>query len=95
MSIPSVDVSAATNYILEQANDKNRSEYGITNTCATGACKAVLPFRKKKEFNLSQRYNTEGYSIASRLWGLLPFTTDSYARDMRTAASDVFTMNNK
>lgn len=95
MTIPHVDINKAKSYIQEQADDPNRKEYGIFNTCATGACDAVLPFRTKKLKNKQHTNNREGYSKDALNWALLPLTTDSYAEDAREAASDVWIMNNK
>ena len=94
MSIPSVDIKKATQYIQDQADNKNREEYGIFNTCATGACNATLKFRKDRLNNRNNADNREGYSEAARNWSRLPFTTDSYARKARIAASNVYIMNN-
>lgn len=95
MTIPDVDTAAAIEWINSQANDPNRKEYGIANTCATGACKASLNFRKKKHFNPSEKYNHEGYSTASSIWSILPGSTDTYARKARTSSTKVYTMNKK
>ena len=95
MTIPDVDTAAAIEWINSQANDPNREEYGIDNTCATGACKASLNFRKKKHFNPLERYNHEGYDITSNIWSLIPGSTDSYARKARTSSTKVYTMNKK
>lgn len=95
MTIPDVDTAAAIEWINSQANDPNREEYGIDNTCATGACKASLNFRKKKHFNPFERYNHKGYNILSDIWSLIPGSTDSYARRARTASTKVYTMNKK
>ncbi len=93
MTIPDVDTAAAIEWINNQANDPNREEYGIDNTCATGACRASLDFRKKKHFNPFERYNHEGYDVLSNIWSLIPGSTDSYARRARTASTDIYTMN--
>lgn len=93
MTIPDVDTAAAIEWINSQANDPNRKEYGIDNTCATGACRASLDFRKKKHFNPFERYNHKGYDVLSNIWSLIPGSTDSYARKARTASTDVYTMN--
>lgn len=95
MSIPSVDVKRATDYIFSEANNKNRDEYGIFNTCATGACNATLKFRKNKLNNTENSNNRQGYSEGALNWSKLPFTTDSYAQKARKAASNVYIMNNK
>ena len=95
MSIPSVDVNRAQQYIQSQADDPNRMEYGIFNTCATGACNATLPFRAKKLNNRNNVDNREGYSEGVKTWSKLPFTTDSYAMDARRASDKIYIMNNK
>ena len=95
MTIPEVDVRKAQEYIRKQADDPNRNEYGIFNTCATGACNATLPFRATKLNNKQNKNNREGYSEQALNWSRLPFTTDSYAQKARTAASKVYIMNNK
>ena len=94
MTIPSVDVRRATEFIQNEANNKNRKEYGIFNTCATGACNATLNFRKNKLNNKKYADNRAGYSEAALNWSRLPFTTDSYATKAREAASKVYIMNN-
>ena len=94
MTIPSVDVRRATKFIQNEANNKNRKEYGIFNTCATGACNATLDFRKDKLNNKEHADNRTGYSEAALSWARLPFTTDSYATKARKAASKVYIMNN-
>lgn len=94
MSIPSVDVIKAKQFIQKQADDSNREEYGIFNTCATGACNATLNFRKKYLNNSAQANNREGYSEGALSWSHLPFTTDSYATKARKASSKVYIMNN-
>ena len=95
MTIPSVDVIKASQYIKDQADNPDRSEYGIFNTCATGACNATLNFRANTLNNSEQTNNREGYSEEALKWSILPFTTDSYAQKARKAASKVFIMNNK
>lgn len=94
MSIPSIDVKRAQQYIQQEADNKNRNEYGIFNTCATGACNVILPFRSRKLNNTHNINNREGYSSAALNWSKLPFTTDSYAMRAREAADKVYIMNN-
>ena len=93
MTIPDVDTDAATKWIYSQANDPNREEYGIDNTCATGACKATLNFRRKKHFDPFKIFNREGYDTASKIWSLIPGSTDSYAQRARASSTGVYTMN--
>lgn len=93
ITIPDVDTQRATEWIYGQANDPNRDEYSITNTCATGACSATLPFRRSSQFNPENIFNWGGYSPAARAWTFVPGGTDSYARAARAAGSDVYIMN--
>ena len=93
MTIPDVDTAAAIEWINSQANDPNREEYGIDNTCATGACKVSLDFRKKKHFDPFKIFNYDGYDIGSKLWSLIPGSTDSYAQRARASSTGVYTMN--
>ena len=95
MSIPSVDVEKATKWVYDQANNPNRKEYNIFNTCATGACNSILPFRASKINNNENKNNREGYSEEALAWAKLPFTTDSYAQKARKASSNIYIMNNK
>ena len=96
MTIPHVDTEKATQYVYDQANDPNRKEYSIDNTCATGACKATLPFRTIKESHpLQGMFNWGGYSLPAAVWSLIPGSTDSYATTAREAASNVYVMNDK
>ena len=75
---------------------KRSKEYSINNTCGTGACNATLPFRTKKEFHpLQGTFDWRGYSLPAALWSLIPGSTNSYAEDARTAASNVYVMNDK
>ena len=75
---------------------KRSKEYSINNPCATGACNATLPFRTEREFHPIQgTFGWGGYSLPAALWSLIPGSTNSYAEDARTAASNVYVMNDK
>ena len=75
---------------------KRSKEYSINNTCGTGACNATLPFRTEKEFHPIQgTFGWGGYSLPAAIWSLVPGSTNSYAEDARTAASNVYVMNDK
>lgn len=94
MTIPNVDTEKATSWINEQANNVNRKEYGITNTCADGACDATLPFQIKEEFHPENIINSEGYSNGAKWWSNIPFlSTGAHARSARAQANKVYTMN--
>lgn len=99
MSFSNVDTKAAMNAIMAEADDKNRPEYGITNTCASGACRAILPHRKgvlNKIPKPWQSFNLGGTKdIGTALWQMLPLTTGAYAQDMRSQADRVYIMNQK
>ena len=75
---------------------KRSKEYSINNTCGTGACNATLPFRTKKEFHpLQGTFDWGGYSLPAAVWSLIPGSSNSYADMARTAASNVYVMNDK
>lgn len=87
IEIPNLDYQKALDYANQQANDSNRPEYNIANTCATGACNTVmagLPNSTKLKiliptFSSSKADETKN----STIWGMLPGTTNKYAQDMR------------
>lgn len=94
MTIPNVDVEKATNWIVDQANNVNRPEYSaFGNTCANGACNAIIPFQIIPEYHSSQGRNNEGYSNDAKLWSILPNSTGDIASKVRKRASKVYTMN--
>lgn len=96
MTISNVDTKKAAEWINGQANDKNREEYNITNTCADGACNAIFPFQTKTEYHPTQTINPKGYSFFSSLWSTIPFlSTGAHARTARAKANKVYVMNNK
>ena len=95
LSIPSVDTKKARKWIMSQADDPERSEYGITNICSTGACDAILPFRTRKDFHPGNEDDQRGYSNAAIGWSYIPWTSDNYAEDMRKAANNIYIMNYK
>lgn len=87
IDIPNVDYNKALEYATAQSNDKNRSEYNIANTCATGATdtiKAGLSTWDKLKTFLPNFSGSDAETIKlSTLWGWLPGSTNSYARSMR------------
>ena len=75
---------------------KRSKEYSINNSCGTGACNSSLPFRTKKEFHpLQGTFDWRGYSLPEAVWSLIPGSSNSYADMARTAASNVYVMNDK
>ena len=92
LSVPSVNTEKAREWIMAEANNPNRKEYGLTNTCATGACDAVLPFRTRQDFHPFQENDQRGYSKEAIDWSYLPWTTDNYAEDVRKAANKIYIM---
>lgn len=94
MTIPNVDTEKAAQWIANQANNVNRPEYSaFGNTCANGACNAIIPFQIIPEYHNSQGSNNEGYSVKSKLWSILPNSTGDIASKVRKRASKVYIMN--
>ena len=93
MTIPDVNIEKATEWINQQANDSNRPEYSITNTCSNGACATILPFRRTTTFNPTNILKLPDGTLKSQLWSLLPNSTGNNAAFMRTQASRVYNMN--
>jgi hypothetical protein len=93
ITIPDVDTTKATEWIYSQANDPDREEYNITNTCATGACKAILPFRRTTQYHPSNAFDWRGYSTGAKAWAFVPGSTDHYAGRARIAGSNTYIMN--
>lgn len=82
--VPNVDVQKVLNYAREQANNKNRSEYNLSNTCATGASNALRaglsPEQLEKMDEINLNTSKADNDILTTLWGLIPGSTQSYNR---------------
>lgn len=82
--VSNVDVDKIINYAKTQANDKDRPEYSIYNTCATGATnalKAGLSLFDQALFEIPRlKFSRADESIGASIWGYLPGTTQSYNR---------------
>lgn len=95
IEIPDVDTKAAVEYALSQANDPSRPEYSIFNTCATGAVDAVEaglgPWDKFiiHSFPRHFDFSDADASMKQTLWGLIPGTTNQYAKQLRHLGKSV------
>lgn len=98
IDIPNVDYNKALQYATAQANDKNRSEYNIANTCATGATntiKAGLSTWDKLKTYLPNFSGSDAETAkGSTFWGWLPGSTNSYARNMRNLGESTIIRKN-
>lgn len=87
IEIPNIDYNKALEYANNEANNSNRKEYSIANTCATGACNTILAGlsdNNKMKSKLPNFSNSEAETVkGSTLWGLLPGSTNQYAQKMR------------
>lgn len=87
VDVPNVDYNKALQYATTQANDSNRKEYSVTNTCATGACNVVeagLSNADRAKMN-QLSFSTSGADndLATTLWGLIPGSTNYYTNKIR------------
>lgn len=87
IEIPNVDYNKALEYAQTQSKDKNREEYNISNTCATGACnviKAGLSTNDKFKTHIPTISTSDAEDdLGTTLWGLIPGSTNYYAASMR------------
>lgn len=87
IEVPDVDFQKALDYATTQSNDRNRDEYSITNTCATGACNTIkaglstLDGLKTYIPNIS--LSDADADVGTSAWGLIPGSTNYHAATMR------------
>jgi hypothetical protein len=87
IEVPDVDFQKALDYATTQSNDRNRDEYNITNTCATGACNTIkaglstLDGLKTYIPNIS--LSDADANVDTSAWGLIPGSTNYHAATMR------------
>lgn len=86
IKIDNVNIAKMQETANRQSWDKNRPEYSITNTCATGASNVLNAGLGTEQFsNISSNasFFSPADNIATGLWSLLPYSTGTYARDAR------------
>lgn len=87
IEVPNVDFHKALNYAVGQSKNSDRPEYGLSNTCATGACNTILAGLSESDKSKSKHPNFSSSGAetvtGSTLWGWLPGSTNHYAQDMR------------
>ena len=100
IEIPNVDYQKALNYATTQSNDKNRPDYSVFNTCATGACNTIeagLPTSSKLKMLIPTFSGSDAEEVkGSSAWGWIPGSTNKYAQDMRDlGTSYIFNKSDK
>ena len=90
IEVPNVNSADIIEYARTQSKDKNRPEYSVINTCATGATEALRAgLSTIDKIRMTVQPNFEFLSgaedgIPTSLWGLfVPGSTNQYAHDVR------------
>lgn len=93
IEVPNINSQKVIQYAMAQANDPNRPTYGLTNTCATGAEKALKAGMSQEQLEKVNDWTNAITNLGSispanngikqTVYGLIPGSTNRYAADIR------------